>query len=125
MDIVKTIHEATALLSISGFVVRGRWMLTASSYLQRKWVKLVPHIIDSMLLGSAILLSIRLQQYPFVNNWLTAKLLALLLYITLGMVALRFGKTIQVRATAFILAIMAFAYIAGVAFTHDVWLGWL
>jgi len=123
MDILKTIHETTALISISGFVVRGRWMLNGSARLQRKWVKVVPHINDSILLITAILLTIRLQQYPFVNNWLTAKLIALLLYIGLGMVALRLGSTLKIRIGAFGAAVLVFAYIAGVAVTRDVWLG--
>lgn len=123
MDILKTIHEAAALFSISGFVVRGRLMMNGSVYLQRKWVKVVPHINDTVLLTSAILLTIRLQQYPFVNNWLTAKFIALLLYIGLGMLALRFGSTLKIRVGAFVAAVLVFAYIAGVAVTRDVWLG--
>lgn len=123
MDILKTIHEATALMSIFGFMVRGQWMLRGSPRLQTKWVKIAPHINDTVLLVSAILLTMRVQQYPFIDNWLTAKLLALLLYIGLGMVALRLGKTRVVRISAFVMAIVTFAYIAGVALTRDAGLG--
>lgn len=120
MDILKTIHMTTALVSISGFTVRGYWMLKQSERLQRKWVKVVPHINDTVLLVSAVFLSLRLHQYPFVNSWLTAKLLALLCYIGLGMVALRFGVTLKVRAGALTAAILTFVYIVGVAVSRDV-----
>jgi uncharacterized membrane protein SirB2 len=119
MDIVKTIHVATAFISITGFTIRGIWMLRDSPVLRAKWVKIVPHINDTVLLLSAIILAVQMGQAPFVHGWLTAKVLGLLLYIGLGMVALRFGKTMPVKALAFLSAIVIFVYIVLVALTKN------
>jgi uncharacterized membrane protein SirB2 len=123
MAIVKSIHMAAALLSISVFMVRGVWMMRQSPQLQRKWVKIAPHANDTVLLLSAIVLAVQVQQYPLVDSWLTAKLLALLLYIGLGLVALRLGRSLKVRMAAFALALVTFFYIVGVALSRDVWAG--
>jgi uncharacterized membrane protein SirB2 len=119
VNIIKLIHVITALISITGFTVRGIWMLRDSPRLQQKWVKVLPHVNDTLLLVSAIVLAIQLQQIPFVDGWLTAKVLGLLAYIGLGMVALRFGKTKRVKALAFFSAIIVFVYIVLVAVTKN------
>jgi uncharacterized membrane protein SirB2 len=119
MNIIKIIHVTTALISISGFTLRGIWMLRDSPQLQAKWVKIIPHVNDTVLLLSAIILAVQMSQAPFVHSWLTAKVLGLLLYIGLGMVALRFGKTKPVKALAFLSAIIVFIYIVLVALTKN------
>ena len=116
---IKTIHVTCAVLSISFFVVRGFWMLFESDRLQKRWVKVAPHIIDTVLLGSALVMVFWSAQYPFVQPWLTAKVVALIVYIVLGSVALKRGKTEAVRMTAFIGAILVFAYIVMVALTRQ------
>jgi uncharacterized membrane protein SirB2 len=119
MGIIKTIHVATALISITGFTIRGIWMLRDSPLLLQKWVRIVPHINDTVLLLSAIILAVQINQAPLVQGWLTAKVLGLLVYIGLGMVALRFGKTKPVKALAFLSAIVVFVYIVLVALTKN------
>jgi len=94
-------------------------MLSESALLQKKWVKVAPHIIDTLLLGSAIALAITLQISPFEQTWLLAKIIGLLLYIALGTVALKRGKTRQIRMTALILALLTFGYIVKVALTKS------
>jgi uncharacterized membrane protein SirB2 len=117
---LKHLHMLCAVLSIVGFTVRGVWMLRDSAMLQKKWVKIAPHIIDTLLLATAFAMAFMLSQYPFTVDWLTAKLIALIAYIVLGVVALKRGKTKPVRAVAFVLALVTFAYILGVARTKDV-----
>ncbi|MCG6971010.1 MAG: SirB2 family protein [Gammaproteobacteria bacterium] len=119
MNIIKIIHLATALISITGFTIRGIWMLRDSPRLQQKWVKVLPHINDTVLLLSAVVLAVQMQQAPFINGWLTAKVLGLLVYIGLGMVALRFGKTKRVKTLAYLSAIAVFIYIVLVAITKN------
>jgi uncharacterized membrane protein SirB2 len=119
MSFIKTIHIATALISITGFTIRGIWMLRDSPQLQQKWVMIAPHINDTVLLLSAIILAVQTNQAPIVQGWLTAKVLGLLVYIGLGMVALRFGKTKPVKALAFLSAIVVFVYIVLVALTKN------
>jgi uncharacterized membrane protein SirB2 len=117
--VIKIVHITTAILSISGFMIRGCWMWQQSPRLQQRWVKILPHLNDTALLVSAILLAIQTQQYPLVHGWLTAKVIALLLYIGLGMLAFRFGKTMAIKRSGFIAAVLVFAYIAGVAMTRN------
>ena len=117
--LTKTIHQLCALASFSLFVVRGVWMLRDSPMLARRWVKVLPHVIDSVLLASAVTLTLLLQQYPLTHAWLSAKLVALPVYIGLGLVALRPGRTRSVRAAAWLAALAVFGYIVSVAIGRD------
>ena len=116
---LKLAHLSSALLSISGFALRGYWMLTDNPLLQRRLTKVLPHVIDTLLLGSAIAMLFLWQASPLELPWLIAKIVGLLLYIGLGMVALRFGKTRRARATAFVLALLTAAYILSVAYSKS------
>jgi uncharacterized membrane protein SirB2 len=116
---LKHLHLTTVILSFALFVLRGLWMLVDSPQLQRRWVRIAPHLIDTVLLASAIGLTLILQQYPFVNSWLTAKVLALIAYIVLGGIALRRGPTRTIRAAAWVAALATFGYIVSVALTRD------
>jgi uncharacterized membrane protein SirB2 len=120
---VKLIHIGAALVSITGFIVRGAWMLAGSPRLKRRWVRIIPHVVDTVLLGAGIWLMVATAQYPTDHPWLAAKLAALLAYILLGMVALRWAHTRAVRAAAFFAAIAVFAYIAAAALTRNPTLG--
>jgi uncharacterized membrane protein SirB2 len=117
---IKHLHLTCVVLSGLGFLIRGRWMLQQSPMLQKPWVRITPHIVDSTLLGSAITLAYLSGQYPLVNGWLTAKVLGLLVYIVLGAVALKRGKSVMVRRNCFVLAICCYAYIVSVALTRQV-----
>jgi uncharacterized membrane protein SirB2 len=94
-------------------------MLADSPLLQARFVRIAPHVVDTVLLASAVWLAWHLGQIPFVHAWITAKLLALLLYIGLGMFALRRGRTKRQRAAAFVAALASAAYIVAVALTRD------
>lgn len=118
--LLKHLHVTCVVLSISGFLVRGLWMMQESPWLQKKWVRVAPHIIDTILLVSAILLAMQIQQYPFVQNWLTAKVLALIAYIVIGAIGLKYGRTKKIRIAAWLVAIAIFLYIVLVALTHQV-----
>ncbi|MGH1537958.1 MAG: SirB2 family protein [Gammaproteobacteria bacterium] len=118
-ETIKFIHAVTALLSISGFVLRGFWMMQGSAKLQRRWVNIVPHINDTILLVSAIILVIVSTQYPIYTAWINAKIIALLIYIILGTIALKRGKTKIIRVFSWCLAILVFAYIVFVANTKQ------
>ncbi len=120
--VIKHFHITFAMLSGSLFLLRGIWMLRDSTMLNRRWVRVLPHVIDTLLLASALTLVIKSSQYPFVESWLTAKVFALLAYIALGTIALKRGKTKQVRIGAFVSALMAFSYIVAVAWTRRVFL---
>ena len=116
---LKMAHVSSALLSISGFALRGYWMLTDNPLLQRRLTRVLPHIVDTLLLGSAFGMLFVWQADPLQLPWLIAKIVGLLLYIGLGMVALRFGKTRRQRAIAFALALLTAAYILSVAYSKS------
>ena len=117
--LLKMIHVGSIILSYLLFLTRGIWMMQDSANLQQRWVKILPHIIDTVLLTSAIALAVTLQQNPLSDSWLSAKVVGLLLYICLGMVAMRFGKTRQTKIIAWIAAQCVFFYIVLVALTKS------
>jgi uncharacterized membrane protein SirB2 len=80
-------------------------------------------VLDSLLLGSALILAYLSGQYPFAQGWLTAKLFGLLAYIAFGAVALKRGKSKTVRLVFFYLAILAYGYIVSVALSRSPYIG--
>jgi uncharacterized membrane protein SirB2 len=121
MDIaaLKMIHVTTAAVSYALFFVRGIWMINGSPRLNERWVRIVPHVNDTLLLAAAIWMTILIHQYPGTHAWLTAKLVALMVYIGLGTVALKRGKTQRVRIAAWLAAQAVFLYIVAVALTRN------
>ena len=116
---IRHLHITLAAVSGSFFLLRGLWMLRDSPMLQQRWVKAAPHIVDTLLLTSALVLVLWSAQYPFVQTWLTAKVLALVAYIVLGTIALKRGKSKGVRSFALVAALATFAYIVAVAQTRQ------
>ena len=116
---VKYLHVTCVVLSVSLFVARGSLALMAQPWRQWRLLKMAPHLIDTVLLASALWLAWRIGQYPFVNSWLTAKVLALLAYILLGMRALGKNTPQGQRLPYFVAALLSVGYIVGVALTHS------
>jgi uncharacterized membrane protein SirB2 len=112
---LKTIHIGFATLSIAGFILRGVWMVRKSGILDRTIVKIAPHVIDTAFLITGIWLVVVLQLNVAQKSWLIAKFIALILYIAFGAIALRRGRTMQIRTAAFIAALSTYLYIVGVA----------
>jgi len=124
---LKIVHTLAAVTSISGFMLRGYWMMTESDRLQTKAARMVPHIVDTVFLLSGVALIWILSMNPFRQGWLLAKFAGLIVYIALGTLAIKRGPTKQVRIIAFAGAISVFAYIVGVALAKSPasWLAWL
>ena len=120
MGVVKVIHVTCVVLSFSGFFIRGIWMLRDSGLLKRRWVRIAPQLIDTLLLVSAIILAFQLRFSPLEQPWLLAKIIALLVYIGVGLVALRFGRNKSTRLLAWLLGLLIFIYIVSVAFSKSV-----
>lgn len=116
---IKILHVSCVATSYALFVLRGLWMMYLTQWLQQRWVRILPHVVDTVLLGSAVAMALMIRQYPFVAGWLTAKLLALLLYIVLGSVALKRGRTRKQRVAAWFAAQAVFFYIVAVALTRN------
>ncbi|MBP6058517.1 MAG: SirB2 family protein [Nitrosomonas sp.] len=121
--LLKMIHVSSIVVSYLLFFLRGVWLMQDSAKLQQRWVKILPHVVDTILLTSAVALAMIIQQSPFSDSWLTAKVIGLLLYISLGVIAMRFGKTRKARIIAWIAAQCVFIYIVLVALTKSPVLG--
>lgn len=113
--ILKSLHETCALLTICGFLLRGYWMLQDSPLLKQKAVKIVPHVIDTLLLLSAIGLLAVLGFELIRQAWLIHKITLLVVYILLGMIALGDKYSKPIKVAAFVGAVVVFAYIVGIA----------
>jgi uncharacterized membrane protein SirB2 len=116
---LKATHVTCVVLSYFGFFVRGVWMMRGAAMLHNRWVRVLPHVVDTLLLASAIALAMLLRQYPLAQPWLTAKVAGLVIYIVLGMFALRRARTRRGRIMAWLLAQAVFFYIVAVALTRN------
>lgn len=116
---LKATHIACVILSYALFFARGIWMMRGSSMLARRWVRIAPHVIDTLLLASAIAMLVVLGLNPVTVPWLAAKILGLVAYIGLGIVALRRGRTRGMRIAAWIGAQAVFFYIVAAALTKQ------
>ena len=116
---LKLTHVSCAFASIAGFALRGYWKLTGNPLLARRAVKILPHCVDTLLFASAVGMLVVWQASPLQSDWLVAKICALLLYIGLGMVVLRFGRRQGTRRLAYGLALLCAAYILSVAYTRS------
>jgi uncharacterized membrane protein SirB2 len=115
---IKSIHAGSAAASIALFITRGAWMLRSPQRLRQRWVRIVPHVIDTTLLVSALWLAWQLGA-DGTRGWLAAKVVALLVYIALGTIALKRGRTRGIRIAALSGAIVTFGYIVTVALTKS------
>ena len=113
--ILKTVHIASATLTICGFLLRAGWSFSGSHRLQSRVVRVLPHVIDTVFLLSGIGLILVMHLNVLQQDWLLAKLLALVAYIGCGMIALRRGYARKIRAAALVAALLCFTYIVGAA----------
>ena len=125
--LLKNTHTLLAFVTISGFLLRGYWMVTGSDYLSRKATRIAPHVVDTLFLLSGIALIYMLSLPIAQSAWLLAKLAGLVVYIVLGAIALRRGPDLQVRLVAFVGAVATFAYVVGAAIAKSPasWLAYL
>lgn len=121
---LKHLHLTCISLSLILFVTRFYWRKQNPSMLQKKWVKILPHTIDTILLASAIGMAIIASINPLEQTWLAAKILALLAYILAGTFAIKRANSPQAQNLSFVLALTCFAYILMVAFSKQV-LPWM
>ncbi len=113
---LKHTHLMLVAISLSLLILRFVLSLRGSDLLQRKFLKIAPHVVDTLLLLSAIGLMVTIQQYPFVNPWLTEKFIGVLAYIALGVMAFK-GRTTTLRVFAFVGALGWLVLVVKVAIT--------
>ena len=112
---IKHLHMTAAALSIVFFATRAYWSVTGSNKLQLRFVKIAPHVIDTVLLVAGITLAAMIGAN---QPWILAKIVGILLYIGVGTVAIKRGKTPKTRGIAALIAIAIFFYIVGIAMNH-------
>jgi uncharacterized membrane protein SirB2 len=115
---LRHVHIGCAVLSIALFVLRGALMLADSPWQRHLVLRYLPHAVDTVLLMSALVLTTVVRQYPFANGWLTAKVVLLTVYVGLGSIALRRGRTRRVRIVALAGALLVVAFLVTVARAH-------
>lgn len=116
--LIKNLHLLTVIVTISMFVLRFFWLRTGSAMLSRRWVRILPHANDTLLLLTGISLVMITHFYPFTpqGSWLTEKLLGVIIYIALGFVALsRRPRTDRTRWIAFLVALIALVMVIKLA----------
>ena len=117
---IRAVHIACAGISIGLFAARGAMQLGGIDWRRWRWLRIAPHLNDTLLLTAAIALAVMSAQYPLAQPWLTAKVVALCAYVALGSVALRRAVSARVRRIAFAGALASVGYIVGVALTRSV-----
>ncbi|HVO88338.1 MAG TPA: SirB2 family protein [Casimicrobiaceae bacterium] len=115
----KLIHVTAVILSITGFIARALGSATGAGWASSRIARVSRDVVDTTLLVAAIALAWIARLSPLATPWLTAKIVGLIVYIVLGSIALKYGRTRRVRASAAVAAIVVFAYIASVAITKD------
>ncbi len=118
---VKYVHVISVVLSVGGFFLRGVLMMRESPLLTFRWVRVLPHVNDTVLLVAAISLAWMSGQYPFVADWVTAKIFGVIAYIVLGALALRDASTRGLRIACWIASLGVFGWIVSVALTRQPW----
>lgn len=118
---IKFVHILCVILSGSLFALRGLLMLMRSRYTNHVALRMLSYAIDTTLLTAALMLITVLHQYPFVQAWLTVKVLLLVFYIVLGVFALRRARTRKGQITCFVAALLVYAFIISVAMAHNPW----
>jgi uncharacterized membrane protein SirB2 len=123
-ELLKTLHQTAATLSITGFALRGIGIARGQAWVRGRLARSLPHVVDTLLLASALAMLHLLQMNPFTTPWLLAKLFGLLTYIGLGSLLIRPGRPLRLRLLAGGAALLCAAYIVSVAFSKNpaIWL---
>ena len=116
---IKLVHQGAVALSLTGFFARGVGSLSGAEWTRGRVAKTLPHVVDTVLLVSALMLAWMLHLTASNAPWLVAKVVGLFVYIGLGVVALRPAMSRRVRIGAWLAALATAAWIVSVAITKD------
>ena len=114
---LKLVHQTAVALSLTGFFVRGAASLAGAGWVASRAARTLPHVVDTVLLLSALMLAWMLRLTPGNAPWLLAKVVGLVAYVALGVVALRPGRSPGVRMAAWLAALVTACWIVSVAVT--------
>lgn len=117
---LKGIHVFCAYATGLGFLLRGVIAILQSPLGQHRIAKKLPHIIDTFLFSSGLLMAYSWSISPMAQPWLSAKLIALLFYIAFGLLMLRWGDTDRKRWIGLLGGLLTYIYIVGAAHSKSV-----
>lgn len=115
---LKHLHLTFVALSLIFFILRGIWLFINSNLLAQKWIKVLPHIISTLLLLSGIMLAVYMGVSPGSHPWLIAKIIAMVIYIGIGVATFKVTNR-NLSKTLWISALLVFAYMVSVAITKN------
>lgn len=115
----KHLHMTLAVISISLFTLRFVWLMLDSDHLKRKWVKISPHVIDTLLLVIGVIMTIKLAINPLEQLWLAEKLLAVAAYIFTGVYTLKFARNRTMQIIGYLGAMGWVLLIVRIAMTKE------
>jgi uncharacterized membrane protein SirB2 len=122
-QLLKAVHISAVTASVALFALRGAWTWASPGQLRRRWVRIVPHVVDTVLLASGIALAAILGAFSGTflgaHAWLEAKVAGLVVYVVLGSIALKYGRSARTRSLAFVAALVTFAWIVSVAISKS------
>ena len=122
---IRWVHIACIIASGSLFLLRGSLVLAGKQRIAMlASLRFLSYGIDTVLLSAALMLLTILPHAIYANGWLTVKLALVVVYIVLGSVALKLGRTARARTIAFVAALTVYLGIIAIARTHDP-MGWL
>jgi uncharacterized membrane protein SirB2 len=116
--LLRHVHIGCAILTIVLFGLRGGLMLVESTWQRNVVLRYLPHVVDTVLLTSALMLTTVIRQYPFSTEWVTMKVVLLVVYIVLGSIALKRGRTKSIRIAALVAALVTIGFLVTVARAH-------
>jgi uncharacterized membrane protein SirB2 len=117
--LLKQLHVVLGILTACSFCLRGYWMLVRSPKLDAPWTRRLPHVVDALLLLTGLTMAIGLGISPLAHPWLAAKLVAIVIYVVIGSVALKRGRTYPQRALALGISVLVLLYVFAAALSHD------
>jgi uncharacterized membrane protein SirB2 len=115
----KHLHITLAVISVSFFTLRFAWLMLNSEQLNRKWVRIAPHIIDTLLLVIGAIMVVQLAINPFEQVWLAEKLLALAAYVFSGVYTLKFAKDRMMQIFGYVVAVAWIVVVFRIALTQE------
>jgi uncharacterized membrane protein SirB2 len=119
VQLLKEFHVAFAYITVAGFVMRGLLAMADSPMRNAKWLRIAPHVIDTLLLAFGIALAVTMSLSPLANGWLMAKIVGLLAYIGFGVMTMR-ARSRPLKIVGFVAAIASVGYIFAVAYSKQV-----
>ncbi len=116
---LKYLHIVSVAASFGLFFLRGLWVMQSYPDSQEKWVRVLPHVVDSVLVLSALSMLVMSPVKGWPGDWLTVKLALVVVYVVLALFLFRSTRGLAARFLAWLLGLLVLLFIATVAVLHN------